>query len=159
VGVVSNGGCRTSAQTAVRAGLTRPLNAPAEPIPGTLTWINTVHGLSTAVLCRRWREFQCGLSRLLVRRRFRTTPYYRCSYTTMDQCRASANGQMCSLNPYYAGATARARRNTQRSYRYAGPRSPAPAETGSYAPPGPPVHRGAAPYNLYNEPYYGASQG
>ena len=30
---------------------------------------------------------------------FGTTPYYRCSYTTMDQCRASANGQMCSLNP------------------------------------------------------------
>jgi len=90
---------------------------------------------------------------------FGTTPYYRCSYTTMDQCRASANGQMCSLNPYYAGATARARRNTQRSYRYDGPRSSAPAETGSYAPPGPPVHRRAAPYNLYNEPYYGASQG
>jgi len=33
-----------------------------------------------------------------------TSPYYRCSYTTMDQCRAVANGQMCSLNPYYAGA-------------------------------------------------------
>jgi len=30
---------------------------------------------------------------------FGTTPYYRCSYTTMNQCRASANGQMCSLNP------------------------------------------------------------
>jgi hypothetical protein len=34
-----------------------------------------------------------------------TSPYYRCSYPTMDQCRAFANGQMCSLNPYYAGAT------------------------------------------------------
>src|SRR6266705_4287376 len=43
---------------------------------------------------------------------FGTSPYYRCSYTTMDQCRASANGQMCSLNPYYAGATARVRRNS-----------------------------------------------
>ena len=38
---------------------------------------------------------------------FRTSPYYRCSYTTMDQCRASANGQLCVPNPYYAGATAR----------------------------------------------------
>jgi len=27
---------------------------------------------------------------------FGTTPYYRCSYTTMNQCRASANGQMCA---------------------------------------------------------------
>jgi Protein of unknown function (DUF3551) len=34
------------------------------------------------------------------------TPYYRCSYYTMEQCRASVNGQMCSLNPYYAGTTA-----------------------------------------------------
>jgi hypothetical protein len=90
---------------------------------------------------------------------FGTTPYYRCSYTTMDQCRASANGQTCSLNPYYAGATARVRRNNQRYYRYAGPRPPAPAETGSYMLPGPPIHRRTAPYNLYNEPYYGASQG
>lgn len=89
---------------------------------------------------------------------FGTTPYYRCSYTTMDQCRASANGQMCSLNPYYAGATTPVRRNDRRYDRQAGSRSPAPAETGSYAPPGPPVHRRAAPYNLYNEPYYGASQ-
>ncbi|MBW8855656.1 MAG: DUF3551 domain-containing protein, partial [Bradyrhizobium sp.] len=45
---------------------------------------------------------------------FGTTPYYRCSYATMNQCRASANGQTCSLNPYYAGATARVRRNNQR---------------------------------------------
>jgi hypothetical protein len=90
---------------------------------------------------------------------FGTTPYYRCRYTTMDQCRASADGQMCSLNPYYAGATAPVRRNNQRYYRYAGPRSSAPAEPRSYAPPGPPIHRRAAPYNLYNEPYYGASQG
>ena len=46
-----------------------------------------------------------------------TTPYYRCSYYTMDQCRASANGQMCSLNPYYAGGTAPVRRNNRRYYR------------------------------------------
>ena len=59
-----------------------------------------------------------------------TTPYYRCSYTTMDQCRASANGQMCSLNPYYAGATAPVRRNNRRYYRQVESRSPAPAETG-----------------------------
>jgi hypothetical protein len=45
------------------------------------------------------------------------TPYYRCRYTTMDQCRASANGQMCSLNPYYAGATAPVKRNNRRYYR------------------------------------------
>jgi hypothetical protein len=44
------------------------------------------------------------------------TPYYQCTYYTMDQCRAFANGQMCSLNPYYAGAAAPARRN-RRHYR------------------------------------------
>ena len=45
---------------------------------------------------------------------FGISPYYRCSFTTMDQCRASANGQMCSLNPYYAGANAPLRRNNRR---------------------------------------------
>ena len=70
------------------------------------------------------------------------SPYYRCSYYTMDQCRASANGQMCSLNPYYAGATASGRRNNRR-----------------YAPAEPPIRHRAAPYNQFNEPYYGASQG
>src|SRR4249919_136303 len=86
------------------------------------------------------------------------TPYYRCSYTTMDQCRASANGQMCSLNPFYAGATP-VRRNNRRYYRQARSRSPAPAETRSYARPGPPTHYRAAPCNLYTEPYFGACQG
>ena len=90
---------------------------------------------------------------------FGATPYYRCSYTTMNQCRASANGQMCSLNPYYAGATAPVKRNNRRYYRQVGSRSPAPAETRSYAPTEPPIHYRAAPYNNYNEPYYGASQG
>ena len=90
---------------------------------------------------------------------FGITPYYRCSFTTMDQCRASANGQMCSLNPYYAGATAPVRRNNRRYYRQVGSRSPAPAEARSYAPPWPPTHYRAAPYNHFNEPYYGASQG
>jgi len=33
-----------------------------------------------------------------------------------------------------------------------------PASGFAYAPPGPPIHW-AAPYNNYNEPYYGASQG
>lgn len=42
------------------------------------------------------------------------TPYYRCTYYTMDQCRAFANGQMCSLNPFYAGSTAPVRRNNRR---------------------------------------------
>ncbi|MBR0788965.1 DUF3551 domain-containing protein [Bradyrhizobium manausense] len=76
---------------------------------------------------------------------FGTSPYYRCSFTTMDQCRASANGQMCILNPYYAGATARGthRRHSRQTY----------------TSPKPPIHYRAAPYNQYNEPYYGASQG
>ena len=30
---------------------------------------------------------------------------YSCSYYTMDQCRASNYGLMCSPNPYYAGGT------------------------------------------------------
>ena len=34
-----------------------------------------------------------------------------------------------------------------------------PASGFAYAPPGPPIHYRAAPYNDYNEPYYGASQG
>ena len=76
---------------------------------------------------------------------FGTTPYCRCSYTTMDQCRASANGQMCVLNPYYVGAKARG--SNRRNYRQ------------TYAPPKPPIRYWAAPYNQYNEPYYGASQG
>ncbi|MCA1428851.1 DUF3551 domain-containing protein [Bradyrhizobium sp. NBAIM16] len=73
------------------------------------------------------------------------TPYYRCSFTTMDQCRASANGQMCVLNPYYAGPPARG--NARRHHRQ------------TYAPPRPPVQYRAVPYNQFNEPYYGASQG
>ena len=73
---------------------------------------------------------------------FGVSPYYRCSYMTMNQCRASANGQMCSLNPYYAGAAASGRRNNRR-----------------YAPVGPRIRHQAAPYNQFNEPYFGASQG
>ena len=34
-----------------------------------------------------------------------------------------------------------------------------PASGFAYAPSGPPIHYQAAPYNDYNEPYYGASQG
>jgi hypothetical protein len=56
--------------------------------------------------------------------------YYNCSYYTMDQCRASANGQMCSLNPYYAGTTAPpVRWNNRRYYRQVGSISTAPAGT------------------------------
>ena len=40
--------------------------------------------------------------------------WFDCSYYTMDQCRASANGQQCSPNPYYVGATASGRRNNRR---------------------------------------------
>jgi hypothetical protein len=90
---------------------------------------------------------------------FGATPYYRCSYVTMDQCRASANGQMCSLNPLYAGATAPVRRNNRHNLRQARSRSPVPADARSYAPPEPPIRYRAAPYNQNREPYYGASQG
>jgi hypothetical protein len=75
------------------------------------------------------------------------TPYYRCSYYTMAQCRASANGQMCSLNPYYAGATKPVRQNSRNYDRRA------------HAPPEPPTHYRAAPCDLHNEPYFGACQG
>jgi hypothetical protein len=34
-----------------------------------------------------------------------------------------------------------------------------PASGFAYAPPGPPIHHRATPYNNYNEPYFGASQG
>ena len=34
-----------------------------------------------------------------------------------------------------------------------------PASGFAYAPPGPQIHYRAAPYNDYNEPYFGASQG
>ena len=54
--------------------------------------------------------------------------YYQCSYQTMDQCRAFANGQQCSLNPYYVGATASPRRNGRRN-RQVGSISLAPAVT------------------------------
>jgi hypothetical protein len=90
---------------------------------------------------------------------FGVSPYYSCSFTTMDQCRASANGQMCSLNPFYAGARAPLRRNNRRYYRQVGSRSPAPPEARSYAPLGPPTRYRAAPCNLHNEPYFGACQG
>ena len=40
-------------------------------------------------------------------------PYYNCSYYTMDQCRASANGGTCSLNPYYAVTAAPVRRRVR----------------------------------------------
>jgi hypothetical protein len=34
-----------------------------------------------------------------------------------------------------------------------------PASAFAYEPPGPPIHHQRAPYNDYNEPYPGASQG
>ena len=40
--------------------------------------------------------------------------YYRCTFQTMEQCQASANGETCSLNPYYAGGAAAARRSNRR---------------------------------------------
>ncbi|MBR0968984.1 MULTISPECIES: DUF3551 domain-containing protein [Bradyrhizobium] len=88
---------------------------------------------------------------------FGATPYYRCSYTTMDQCRASANGQACVVNPYYAAAKAPVKRDNRRYSGQIKSRPPSHAGTRSYAPPRP-THYRAAPYNQF-EPYYGASQG
>jgi len=87
------------------------------------------------------------------------SPQYRCSFTTMDQCRASAMGGTCSLNPYYARATTPVRQRNKHYDRQVGSRSPAPAETRSYALPGPPNRHRAAPCNLHDEPYFGACQG
>ena len=166
-----------------RPGALRRLTARAKPVPRTLTWINTAYGLSAAVLCQLggsssaligFDDFDDGY-RFNSRARpgstydpaypvclyvvsYGMSPYYRCSYNTMDQCRAFANGQMCSLNPYYAGANAPVRRTNRRYYRQ-GARSPAPAQTRSYARPGPPIHYRATLSNQFNEPYYGASQG
>ena len=41
--------------------------------------------------------------------------YQDCSYTTMDQCRASASGRglSCDPNPYYVGATPAPGRHTR----------------------------------------------
>jgi hypothetical protein len=164
--------------------LQRPPVAEGEPIPRTLTWINIAYGLSASVLYRLKEVPMRTLALLILTmgmalaaghaRAQRYDPafpvclyvvpwgggaYYNCSYYTMDQCRTSANGQMCSLNPYYAGPTAPARWNNRRYYGQVGSRSPAPAETRSYAPPGAPFHYRAAPYHIYNELYYGASQG
>jgi hypothetical protein len=75
---------------------------------------------------------------------FGTTPYYRCSFTTMAQCRASANGQTCVLNPYYAGAKGKGNNR----------RHPGQA----YATPKPPKHKRTSPCDQ-PEAYYGACQG
>ncbi|MBR0828503.1 DUF3551 domain-containing protein [Bradyrhizobium manausense] len=88
---------------------------------------------------------------------FGTTPYYRCSFTTMAQCRASANGQSCVLNPYYAGAKGKG--NNQRYRGQAGLGWPAPAETRSYAAPRPSARNRTSPCNQGREAYYGACQG
>jgi Protein of unknown function (DUF3551) len=42
--------------------------------------------------------------------------YYSCAYYTMDQCRAWSNGQTCSLNPYYAGASAPVRQGHRKRH-------------------------------------------
>ena len=41
------------------------------------------------------------------------SPQYRCDFYTMDQCRASATGGTCSLNPYFAGGTASVKQNNR----------------------------------------------
>jgi Protein of unknown function (DUF3551) len=155
-----------------------------EPIPRTLTWIKTAYGLSARALC----DFEEVPMRTLVltiltmgivlaagHARAQTYDpafpvclhvvpwgggsYYRCAYHTMDQCRAAANGQMCSLNPYYAGTKARVRRNNPRYHRQIGSNCRAPAETRSHALPEPPTHDRAGPCNHGIEAYYGACQG
>ncbi|TPQ32996.1 hypothetical protein C2U70_20335 [Bradyrhizobium guangdongense] len=82
------------------------------------------------------------------------TPYYRCNFTSMAQCRASANGQMCVLNPYYAGPKA----NKQRYRGQVGPGFPPPAATRSYAAPKPSARKRPSPCDQ-PEAYYGACQG
>jgi hypothetical protein len=59
----------------------------------------------------------------------RGATYQDCSYYTMAQCAASASGRgfQCNPNPYYAGATAAAKRYNQR-HRQARSMSPAPVE-------------------------------
>lgn len=79
------------------------------------------------------------------------TPYYRCSFTTMEQCRASANGQMCVVNPYYAGAATPAKRKKQRYRSEVGSASPAQAK--------PPIHSRGSSCSQGKEAYYGACQG
>lgn len=79
------------------------------------------------------------------------TPYYRCTYMTMEQCRATANGQMCVMNPYYASAAAPARKKNQRYRGQVGSASPAS--------PKPPIHNRAGPCSQGKEAYYGACQG
>ena len=146
------------------------------PFPGTLTRSNTAYILRAPVWVPSWEEIPMRTLALTIlttgivlttgpaqAQRYDPaypvclnvvsrgmTPYYRCSYTTMEQCRASANGQMCSLNPYYADAATPVKPNNQR-YRQ--------AKSRSYAPPGPPTRYRAAPCTLYNEPYFGACQG
>jgi hypothetical protein len=94
--------------------------------------INLACGLSAAVLCRL-EEVQCALALTILTMgialaagharaqtydRFSRLLYvvpWEAALTIMQlpydgQCRASAAGQMCSLNPYYAGATAPVRR-------------------------------------------------
>ncbi|WP_333909370.1 DUF3551 domain-containing protein [Bradyrhizobium sp. CCBAU 11434] len=80
-------------------------------------------------------------------------PYYKCAYQTMGQCRAAANGQSCSLNPYYAGAKAGVRRNDPRSS------SRAPTEIRSHALPEPRPRARTGSCNHGVEAYYGACQG
>ncbi|WP_312015378.1 DUF3551 domain-containing protein [Bradyrhizobium manausense] len=140
-------------------------------IPEALTWVNTTYDRSATGMSdrleeapmRNWTLTILTVSLALTAGHARaqrydpafpvclnvvssgTSPYYRCSYRTMDECRASANGQTCVLNPYYAGATAKG--NNRRHSRQ------------TYTPARPPIHHRAAPYNQFNEPYYGASQG
>jgi Protein of unknown function (DUF3551) len=155
-----------------------------ETVPRILPWINTAYGpsarccadleevpmrrLALTILTMgialtaghaRAQRYDPAYPVCLYVVSFGASPYYKCSYVTMDQCRASANGQMCSLNPFYAGATAPERRRNRRYFRQAGSRSPVPAESRAYAPPEPPIRYRAAPYNHNWEPYYGASQG
>ncbi|WP_369724725.1 DUF3551 domain-containing protein [Bradyrhizobium sp. LLZ17] len=85
--------------------------------------------------------------------------YYRCAYHTIDQCRATANGQTCDLNPYYAGTKGAAKRINPRYHRQVGSSFPVPAAAGYHARAELPIHGRAGSCNHGIECYYGACLG
>ncbi|WP_426414068.1 DUF3551 domain-containing protein [Bradyrhizobium ganzhouense] len=156
----------------------RPTPSRPEPIPRTLIWIKAVCGQGARALC----HFEEASMRTLVLTILtmsvvfaagharaqtydpafpvclRVVPwgggsYYKCAYHTMGQCRAAANGQSCSRNPYYAGTKARVGRNDPRS------NSRSPAEARSHALREPPTYNRTGSCNHGVEAYYGACQG
>ena len=85
--------------------------------------------------------------------------YYRCAYNSIDQCRATANGQTCDLNPYYAGSKGAVKRNNPRYHRPVGSSFPGPAAATSDARAELPIHGRVGSCNHGIESYYGACLG